>query len=304
MARQKCFLCPSMANFGPTNDPRGAEYDCEVCGSFWVSSDFASDHSANLTHPERIALSAATRQSSKRLSLMNSNWRELVEAHSNVPVARKLEKVFEAVRSESSYAGKYVPLDPSQSYPLADASGKDEFDFLVGVLVSEDLIEREGHGLRLTGKGWSKAEALGAASQKVVFVAMPFTDEMTSVFDEAIKPAIEVDCGYTRAVRVDKEKPGSKTEDKIDARIIAEIRRCRFVVADSTGNNANVYFEAGFAFGLGKDVIWTCKDGEIEQAKFDVRQYPHVVWKDPQHLREQLAERIRSCFADAKPAPV
>jgi nucleoside 2-deoxyribosyltransferase len=66
-----------------------------------------------------------------------------------------------------------------------------------------------------------------------------------------IQPSIEVDCGFTKAIRVDREHFG----DRIDDRIIAEIRRCRFIVADFTGQRGGVYFEAGFALGLGKPVI-------------------------------------------------
>jgi len=34
---------------------------------------------------------------------------------------------------------------------------------------------------------------------------------------------------------------------------------CRFIVADFTGQRGGVYFEAGYALGLRKPVIWTCK---------------------------------------------
>ena len=46
--------------------------------------------------------------------------------------------------------------------------------------------------------------------------------------------------------------------DKIDDEIIGEIRRSRFLVADFThgdkGARGSVYYEAGFAYGLGLPV--------------------------------------------------
>lgn len=296
-----CFLCVRPgARHRRTNDNRGDNYECDTCGAFWVSLLFDRDHSATLTPSDRWALSAATRQAAQPLELMNSNWRDLVAAHSTVPVGRKLEKLFEAVRAGSSHAGQYVQLDPAQSYPLTDASGADEFTFLADVLVSESLLERRNHGLRLTGKGWAKAEALGAASQAVAFVAMWFGDEMKNPFEKGIKPAIEEDCGFTKAIRVDQEHFG----EKIDDQIIANIRRCRFIVADFTGQRGGVYFEAGFAMGLGKPIIWTCREDEIGKVHFDTRQYPHVVWKDPADLRQKLTDHIRARIPGAKLNPL
>ena len=45
--------------------------------------------------------------------------------------------------------------------------------------------------------------------------------------------------------------------------IMAQIKRSRFVVADYTAQRKSVYFEAGFALGLGLTVIPTCRADEI-----------------------------------------
>ena len=63
------------------------------------------------------------------------------------------------------------------------------------------------------------------------------------------------DAGY-EAVRIDEKEHTNKIDDEI----IAEIRRSRFVVADFTqgkdGARGGVYYEAGFAHGLGIEVIF------------------------------------------------
>lgn len=51
------------------------------------------------------------------------------------------------------------------------------------------------------------------------------------------------------------------------------IRSCRFLVADAFGERTAVYYEAGFAGGLGKLVIWTCQKDELAKVSFDTRQY-------------------------------
>ena len=66
----------------------------------------------------------------------------------------------------------------------------------------------------------------------------------------------------------------------IDDEIIAAIRRSRCLVADLTGQRQNVYYEAGFAQGLGKPVVWTCRADEVNEKRLhlDVRQYAFVTW--------------------------
>ncbi len=96
-----------------------------------------------------------------------------------------------------------------------------------------------------------------------------------------------------KAIRVDKVHHNEKICD----RILAEIRKCRIVVADFTHHKGGVYFEAGFALALNRTVIWTCKKDEIKGAHFDTRQYVHLLWENPDDLRQQLANRIQALTA-------
>jgi nucleoside 2-deoxyribosyltransferase len=76
--------------------------------------------------------------------------------------------------------------------------------------------------------------------------------------------------------------------------MLAEIRLAQFVVADFTFQRGNVYSEAGFAMGLGRPVIWTCREDHFDQTQFDTQQYNHIVWKDAQDLQSKLRDRILS----------
>ena len=69
------------------------------------------------------------------------------------------------------------------------------------------------------------------------------------------------------AVKID----GVEHINDINDEIIAQIRRSRFMVCGLTGYRGGVYFEAGFAYGLGLDVIYTCrKDWSKEEILKDV----------------------------------
>lgn len=59
-----------------------------------------------------------------------------------------------------------------------------------------------------------------------------------------------------------------------------------------------VYYEAGFAGGLGIPVIWTVAKDSLDDVHFDTRQYNHIVWDAPETLRKLLAARIGAVIGD------
>ena len=112
------------------------------------------------------------------------------------------------------------------------------------------------------------------------FVAMWFDKSMTNIYQKAIEPAIE-DAGYT-PYRVDEDNHNNM----IDNQIIAQIRQSHFIIADFTSEidkpRGGVYYEAGFAHGLGKEVIWTCREDVINEKAihFDIQQYNFITWNE------------------------
>jgi nucleoside 2-deoxyribosyltransferase len=65
------------------------------------------------------------------------------------------------------------------------------------------------------------------------------------------------------------------------------------VIADVTFASTGVYFEAGYALGLGRPVIWTCRsDRKAQDMHFDTRQYNHILWETPAHLLDELYYRV------------
>ena len=127
---------------------------------------------------------------------------------------------------------------------------------------------------------------------------MSFEPDLKPAYDLGIHPAVHDDCGIDD-VRVDYVEHVENINDKI----LADIRRAQFVVADFTHHPKGVYFEAGFALGLGKLVIWTCRHDEFKPDKvhFDTRPFNHIVWTSAADLRVRLTNRIRALVSNAKP---
>jgi nucleoside 2-deoxyribosyltransferase len=144
----------------------------------------------------------------------------------------------------------------------------------------------------IAAKGWERVDELISRrpSTPQAFVAMWFHPSTEDVYKQGIAPAIEAQ-GFA-PLRIDRKE----FINKIDDEIIAEIRKSTFVVADFTCETGQVrggvYYEAGFAGGLGIPVIWTCKDTSMGDLHFDTRQYSHIVWTDPADLKSKLIARI------------
>ena len=150
----------------------------------------------------------------------------------------------------------------------------------------------------LTVEGYERLEEIEKPYQDStkVFVAMWFAPSMDEVWNKSIRLAI-TEAGY-EPVRIDQKEHTNKIDDEI----IAEIRRARFVVADFThgegGARGGVYYEAGFAHGLGIDVIFTCREDKIDDLHFDTRQFNHIAWYTPEELKKKLTQRISAVFGD------
>jgi nucleoside 2-deoxyribosyltransferase len=155
-------------------------------------------------------------------------------------------------------------------------------------LMTKTLTESE----RLTPKGYIVADELRAkrAASSQAFVAMWLTEEMKRMYEDAIEPAIRR-AGFAPMLISNKEHA-----NKIDDEIIAEIRRSAFLVADFTGHRQNVYFETGFAIGLARQVVWTCRKDQIKDLHFDIRQYNCIDWEDAGELGQRLQLRIEAMF--------
>ncbi|MBF0282852.1 MAG: hypothetical protein HQL51_00130 [Magnetococcales bacterium] len=130
-------------------------------------------------------------------------------------------------------------------------------------------------------------------------MAMKFGDaELDAMVDRHFRPAVAA-AGFALRRLDDDPKAGL-----IDDRMRVEIKSSRFLIADLTHANNGAYWEAGYAEGLGKDVIYTCKKSlfEKEKSHFDTNHHLTVIWdeQNPEECRQKLTATIRATLPDAK----
>ena len=120
-----------------------------------------------------------------------------------------------------------------------------------------------------------------------VFVIMPFDKKWADIYKFGIQQACEA--VGAACERVDEQM---FTENILE-RIYGQIRRATFVIAEMTGRNANVFYEAGYAHGVGKPLIFLTQS--TDDIPFDLQHYPHIVYGTIAELRDELEKKMRWC---------
>lgn len=187
-------------------------------------------------------------------------------------------------------------------YARIGSLDENRFGLLMSELDRSDLLEHMGaieipnpnggifvvSSYDLSMSGWRiyEMEDAGQVSGRYGFLALKFGDlDLDPLCKEVIRPTIKARLGYDVVDMRDVSRAGL-----IDNIMREQIRDAAFIIADLTHDNAGAYWEAGYAEGLGKPVVYICEKAKFEEAKthFDTNHCTTVLW--------DLAEK--DAFAD------
>jgi len=242
--------------------------------------------------------------------MIDTNTLEKAKIWPMPSVSERMDYCLQFLESKTKALGRAIKIAPYLDEIKAASllKNNEETRFLIEQIGDKGWIEiKPGavvirSAVVIISKGYQRLEELKKANvaSDQAFVAMWLTPLMDEVWEKGLEPGIR-DAGY-EALRIDRRE----SNDKIDDKIIAEIRRSRFLVADFTSPLKNargsVYYEAGFAHGLNIPVIFTCRKDLIDKnhIHFDTRQYPHIAWEKEklEDLCEQLKSRILATIGD------
>lgn len=303
---------------------------CTACGQFGITLEAALE--LRSIHEEVYKLSSFTREQTLRehvvlltstdIVLKNTDRsdplydatpisiQEILETRFPTGIDGILDRSLHNLSLQSDQLGAKVRIDPKVDCCLLFVRSANECDYVLDALAERgDVVAfgtsaptSEERFARLTPGGWGRVAGFrtgeDAKNNVQVFVAMwfgsgdkKFRDEESTVFCnraylDGFVPGIKGP-GYAPS-RIDSKEYNDDVTDEI----IVEIRRSRFMVADFTGNRGGVYYEAGFAKGLGKTVIFTCHEHDVGGLHFDTNHMNHIVWSSPEELATKLERRI------------
>jgi hypothetical protein len=299
-----CPMCSTEANFPADtlgNLGIGEVVHCFRCGDFVIA--YGTDCGvAPISTPKGRALASHVIrkwEAPGKHVVVNT---ELLEGLSD----QKLPSPAEAADNLLLMMAKWADDSPGKTF-YSGSGNNPPLMAIVGVVADFDLVWLDetlrdqkligsrnsivGGDRYITWQGWKRIEDLRTAriASRFAFFARRFANlELDDLFEKCLRPTVE-ETGYE--LRTVTQRAGL-----IDAVVEDEIRRCRFLIADLSDANAGAYWEAGFAEGLGKPVIYICRakiaDQEVK-THFDTDHRQTVRWGEP-HASKEVARRLKA----------
>ncbi|MFC1591233.1 hypothetical protein ACFL43_01785 [Thermodesulfobacteriota bacterium] len=313
----KCYFCNNDVETREPDD--GKFHKCQICGElFFEDADGfpVKIHEGTFSEDDKSILRIVLRNQYEktfrpiRISYAESLKKNIEQYRPMTPL-EKLDHALQLLEKRTQYVGQRLNVPTDKDYPVFHCVNQDELFRMMQLLCAEGYIDAkekvnphiDGY---ITARGYKRLQELQQAiDSRQCFVAMWFGSDMDEVFEKAIQPGIEfMETGETeprfRALRIDNKEHTNDINDEM----ISEIRRSRFIVCDLTGYRGGVYFEAGFAYGLGKEVIYTCRkdwtqkdtlknsEGEEVQTLYDSAKNEINICKEGVHFDLQHRNRI------------
>ena len=300
------------------------EYYSPRAGGVFRAKDIEDYHYFASQKETRIKISRWVYDKNRRAEIgcLTQDEIERIEKQEPLGIDQRMERLlrcFETIPSQVSRRLSYNRrgstggyLDPHERDIIEAATecstvdGQKELDWLISAADKKGWLEMHNSYRRLTPEGVKRLEEMEtrAVNSEQAFVAMWFDESVDEVYEKGIEPAIR-EAGY-KPLRIDKKEHNNKIDDEI----IFEIRHSQFVVCDFTCGlvehdgkrtplpRGGVYYEAGFAQGLGIEVIWMCRADHIKHVHFDTRQFKHIAWQTPEDLKTKLRKQIDAVIGD------
>jgi DNA-binding PadR family transcriptional regulator len=280
-------------------------------GQYWISGTAVGEILPLNDHAKRLLTTwiCEQRRAGDEIPKIRSRVLELIKSRQPLPIMSRMTLALQYLGlhitqlGDSLAVGADTDTDTLKLLAETESKSTQELSQLLHMLEESGLVHGSFYTsgeatVRPTVRGWQELDNLKRprTDSAQAFVAMWFNELTSEAYSEGIELAVNA-TGY-KAIRIDKKEHNNKIDDEI----LSEIRRSRFLIADFTCEPKNVrggvYYEAGFAQGLGIPVIWTCKNSSLADLHFDTRQYSHLVWRTPADLLVQLKNRIGATIGD------
>ncbi|WP_110955212.1 hypothetical protein [Anaerosinus massiliensis] len=320
---EECLICGHKADLVSSNDLTGVWY-CELCGNY-ILADYITgtlNGSYNVGKYDLLKLKSAlfyylrvvkknhlnTDSTPITISINKYDsdlYIDLDTVYNLYPdnFNDRLDMVIELLASKINDVGQWF-YTPTENFK--NGINKMQFDiFFMPSNVTSAYYQR-GEFIRLlkelqyitsdedgkfsfTAKGWEKVYFLRKKNNsKTAFIAMSFSfdNPVINSAKSCIETAIS-SAGYIPSIISDKQHNNFIMDE-----ILYEIQHSAFVVADLTEQKTGVYYEAGFAKALGKEVIFTCHETDFNNRHFDIAQVNTIKWENPDEFVKDLIRRI------------
>jgi transcriptional regulator with XRE-family HTH domain len=288
------------------------EYICDNCGKYWISDAFHDFAPNEARYKDKFYIFSGLAKYYYEQPVERGHHRAFIAlddifidnllANPIIPrtVTDKVDRLLMYCYNQASSFGEFVDVSfPAISFAKHDT----EHTRFIEYAVNRKYLEKSktGEKYALTGLGYQRCEEIDEASprSKTAFIAMWFDSSVDPKYEEAVREVIAA-CGF-KPYRIDKEH----FNGNIYSEILTAIKNCAFVIADLTGHRNGVYYESGYAHGLGREVIVTCEESDFKYTHFDLAQIVSIKWSAGKigDFKRTLFARIVATIDKANPYP-
>lgn len=287
-------------------------YECEVCGRYDASDSVLEDkldtQHDQLTAVQRAVLSHRIRESNdircvtpllttSEINDVIKNGRLPTPAQQAINIVRFIgDRVAESGNPVSNLPRSFHAAvgSPNRNFAMSIARQLMDGGLVKAIEAGEMHSPYEIIQADLTLPGWERyeAEQQGQLSGNYGFIALKFGDPVLDpLVNDVIKPAISA-LGYQLVDMRDVAEAGV-----IDNVMRARIRDAAFVLVDLTHANEGAYWEAGYAEGLGKPVLYLCNRRVFDEhgTHFDTNHCTTILWDSdaPNPFVDELTATLR-----------
>ena len=326
MAEGDCPICGEKLIGCATSeiDDNAVFYNCKYCKKYHLDTSFSKDILSNkisikdktkLTHMLYVA---PNDNYCRKVAISKNNIQELLATERMPSLTNRMKNVLEYFVCRTDFFGHMLIYSIKELYrELYCVHGNE----LINILNSLNLFLNctfENHDNEAivkvlvlpAGMQYYEDNIKTRNDSTQAFVAMwfdPTTEQLYKKIYNAItgnpnanKNSAEYGAHYN-IMRIDKKEH----INYIPSEIISEIKRSKFMVADLSGYRGGVYYEIGYAEGLGIPVILTCNNKWFDDHKdendvlysgvhFDLKQKNILQWEDAKldEFQRNLVARI------------
>ena len=321
---EKCPICknaPYEENHGFTR--RDSKYlTCNICGTYEISGSLLASEK-HISIPHYLLSGYIRNQNEVNNPWINLNTMNIAEIEKNIQapdINEQIDMILEYIQKHSKHLGDMVELKMFQDYSLFYCKNMEELYYLCNAIsemkylkpaqisgfapsYQDDKDNINYYSLSYSGIARLKESEKRNTDSSKCFVAMSFDDKYDFIYNEGIFKAIDEDAEIQKiglkSYRVDKDLKISNDQTIVN-KIIAGIRSSKCVIADFSGDNHNVYFEAGYAMGFNIPVILMCQKDKFKDEegriniKFDLRAHPFFLYENIEDLKDKLRAAIKA----------
>jgi len=297
---EACIICRSLSSNTAVSDRRMTSIKCTRCGNFIISDEAETYYGNNQEQDWMPLISYWIRnhQAKKPIEILRLTIKSIVDTTQLPKVKEQADNLILWVGDNAKTPDHVLNDSINNLSAIIGTLEAQTIKYLVKSLNKKGLIETHLDSgdivdLNLTFDGWEYYEELKTQTldSNLAFMAMRFNNSvLAKIFNEVIKDAVAKTGFEIR--RLDEEKRAGIIDDKLRV----EIRRSKFLIADLTDDNNGAYWEAGYAEGLGMQVIYICEEEKFKEKKthFDTNHHLTVLWKDDQESLKNFAEELKA----------